>query len=237
MIAFEPFSPFPWLVHGFTLREKDLDVKGTRNEVLARLRESQGAVLESAGIAWNCLHVVEQVHGNKVVVQTKDLGESLFGKPVIKSPLLNKGLGEVGSEGYEKDADGLVTSVTGVALGIYVADCCAIFLVETERHAIGLLHSGRKGTEANIAREGVRELKMVSNGDPAKMIAVLSPCIHRCCYDVDFASEIERQLKAERVGEVWQHPDCTGCHLDRYYSYRREKGRTGRMLAFMMIRG
>ena len=214
MIAFEPFNPFPWLVHGFTTRQKRVNVHALRTEVRAGLQKAHQHLLKSNDIEPGDLCLAEQVHENgvEVVDGVADPAKSFPG------------------------VDGLVTSHTNVPLGIYVADCCAIFLVETERHAIGLLHSGRKGTEANIAREGVRELETVSDGDPAKMIAVLSPCIHGCCYDVDFVSEIERQLKAERVGEVWQHPDCTGCHLDRYYSYRKEKGQTGRMLAFMMIR-
>ena len=216
MIRFPLLERFSWLVHGFTVRQEGVDVNAGRGEVLARLRENHRKILDSQGVEVERLRLAEQVHGNRVAVVDGIAANS-------------------GSYRPAPNADGLVTASQGIPLGIYVADCCAIYLVEHEKRGIGLLHSGRKGTEGNIAREGVQRLVEICGGHAKNMVAVLSPCIHACCYDVDFVSEIERQLKGEGVGEVWRHPDCTGCRLDRYYSYRKEKGRTGRMLAFMGI--
>jgi copper oxidase (laccase) domain-containing protein len=36
------------------------------------------------------------------------------------------------------------------------------------------------------------------------------------------------------VREIRDEGICTACHLDEYYSYRREKGKTGHMLALVM---
>lgn len=196
------------------MREPGVDVNAERAEVLARLGRSHRRILESCGIQMGGLRVGEQVHGNRVAAVGAD---------------------GVASHTPVPGVDGLVTTQRGVALGVYVADCCAVYLVETERRAVALLHSGRKGTEGNIAREGVRRLVEACAGKAPRVVAALGPCIHSCCYDVDFVSEIERQLGVEGVGEVWRHPDCTGCRMDRYYSYRKEKGRTGRMLAFLGI--
>ena len=220
LLVFPQLKCFPWLSHGFTLRQNGIDVNVAREEVIERLQTKHQKLLESQGIPWKYLQLGEQVHGNKVIVlHPKNTGVSVCSPQTVHS-----------------DADGLVTAICDVPIGIYVADCCAVFLVETKQRAIGLLHSGRKGTEANIVAEGIKQLKTVCGSQSAEISAFLSPCIHGCCYDVDFVSEIELQLRAEGAGEIWQHPDCTGCHLDRYYSYRREKGCTGRMLAFMMIR-
>lgn len=210
VVTFAELSALPWLVHGFTARVPGLDVKVDRALALERLRQSHQEVLAQRGMSLETMRFAEQVHGAKVARAT-------FANREI-SP----------------NVDGLVTDEAGLGLGIYVADCCAIFLVDRRSKAIGLLHSGRKGTDANIAMEGETQLLEFSGGRPEDVIAALSPCIHGCCYDSDFCSQIEEQLRALRVGAVVRHPDCTGCRQDRYYSYRKEQGRTGRMLAFMM---
>ncbi len=217
LIVFPCLNCFTWLVHGFTTRVEGIDVSAaSRNKALASLQKQHQTILKSRGIGAGYLCFSEQVHGNKVAT-IHHFGVALGNSPV-------------------RGADGLVTAKPNIALGVHVADCCAVFLVETKRRAIGLLHSGRKGTEANIVHEGVQQLKMVCDGRGHDIVAALSPCIRSCCYDVDFVSEVERQLREEGVGVIWRHPDCTGCHTGRYYSYRKEKGCTGRMLAFMMIR-
>jgi copper oxidase (laccase) domain-containing protein len=52
---------------------------------------------------------------------------------------------------------------------------------------------------------------------------------------VDFAREIVRQARAPGVEQVLDAGRCTACDLQRYYSYRAEKGRTGRMLALLAL--
>jgi copper oxidase (laccase) domain-containing protein len=70
---------------------------------------------------------------------------------------------------------------------------------------------------------------------PAELVAQLSPCIRPPQYEVDFAAEIGRQLRAAGVGEVADCGANTAADPERYYSYRMEKGRTGRLLALLMI--
>jgi copper oxidase (laccase) domain-containing protein len=133
------------------------------------------------------------------------------------------------------EADGLVTNDPSVCLGVYVADCCAIYLVDPERRAIGLLHSGRKGSELGIARAGVERMVAEYGCDPAGMIAQLSPCIRPPHYEVDFAAQIVAACREAGVGTIVDCGVCTACHPDRYYSYRLEQGRTGRMLAVLAL--
>jgi len=61
----------------------------------------------------------------------------------------------------------------------------------------------------------------------------LSPCIRPPHYEVDFAAEIVRQCRASGVKTIHDSGVCTACDLKRYYSYRAEKGKTGRMLALL----
>jgi hypothetical protein len=132
--------------------------------------------------------------------------------------------------------DALVTRDPNVLLGIHVADCCAVFLVDSERGTIGLVHSGKKGTELNVVGAAVRKMATEFGTDPADIVAQLSPCIRPPEYEVDFASEIIRELKQAGVNRVFDSGENTATDLKRFYSYRMEKGRTGRMLALLALK-
>src|SRR5258707_6817117 len=196
--------------HGFILRIPGLDVQTDRESALQRLKHYHHEQL--AKIGSRSLRLAEQVHGNGVATI------------------------DAGSAAKTKEVDGLVTMDPKVVLGIYVADCCAIFLLDPIRRVIGLLHSGKKGTEQNIAGAAVRKLRTDFQSEPKDLIAVLSPCIRPPYYEVNFAQSIIAQLRAESVNEIYDNGENTGADLTRFYSYRMEKGRTGRMLAYLALR-
>jgi copper oxidase (laccase) domain-containing protein len=72
--------------------------------------------------------------------------------------------------------------------------------------------------------------------NPDDLIAQLSPCIRPPYYEVDFAAEIVAQLEGCGVSQVFDSGENTGSDLSRFYSYRMEKGLTGRMLALLALR-
>jgi len=133
-------------------------------------------------------------------------------------------------------ADGLLTKLRNVSLGIYVADCCAVYLVDPVRHAIGLVHSGKKGTELGIVGRAIDLMRSRFGTVPQDLVVQLSPCIRPPHYEIDFAADIVRSCEERGVVNVHDSGVCTACDLERYYSYRAEKGRTGRMLALLAIR-
>jgi copper oxidase (laccase) domain-containing protein len=69
--------------------------------------------------------------------------------------------------------------------------------------------------------------------NPRDLVVQLSPCIRPPHYEIDFAAEIVSQCRAAGVMEIHDSGVCTACDLHRYYSYRAEKGKTGRMLALI----
>lgn len=206
---FPALSALPGIRHGFTLRVPGLDVRTDRQSALARLEDYHSEARAEFGP--RRFYTAEQIHGGRVAVVGRDSAPEAQG------------------------VDGLITQDPGGLLGIYVADCCAIFLVDTQRPAIGLVHSGRKGTELNIAGAAVCQMSEQFGTDPADLVVQLSPCIRPPYYDVDFAAEIQRQLRAAGVKQVFDTGENTGADLDRFYSYRVEKGRTGRMLALLTL--
>ena len=131
--------------------------------------------------------------------------------------------------------DALITREKNLSLVIRVADCGPVWIHCGKTGGIGLVHSGRKGTEAGVVSATIRRMKEEFGSNPQEMLAFLGPCIRPPYYDVDFASEIVRQLKVEKVRKVVDSGLCTAADLGRFYSYRAEKGQTGRHFALLAI--
>lgn len=207
---FEPLSGVPGLSAAFIPRIPDVDVVVDRATALYRLAPSHAAYLVARGLDANRLALAEQIHGDLVAV--------------------------AGEPGMHAGADALVTGARGLALGIYVADCAAVYLADRKGRAIGLVHSGRAGTSKNIVGRTIRLLGDVFGVDPCDLVAEVSPCIRPPLYESDFAAEIARQARAAGVADVRDSGICTGSRVDLYYSYRVERGQTGRMLAVLCLR-
>lgn len=202
----------PGVRHAFLCRVPGIDTGVERTEALRRLDESHAEARRELGFGAMPLATAQQVHGSRVAVV--DAGPEL--RP---------------AEG----ADGLVTNARGVALGIYVADCCAVYLVDPVRGAIGLAHSGKKGTELGIAAVAIEKMRENFGSQPCDLVAQLSPCIRPPDYEVDFAARIAEQCRECGVEKVFDCGKNTAADLARYYSYRAEHGKTGRMLALLAL--
>ena len=197
--------------HGFVRRIPGIDVATDRAAALDRLDAAHRAIRAELGCGEMPFVTAEQIHGNSVAIVAQPLSE----------------------DRCFAGADGLITNQADVSLGIYVADCCAIFLVDPVASCIGLVHSGRKGTELAIVTRAIDEMRGRFGSRPGDLVVQLSPCIRPPHYEVDFAAEIVRQVRAAGVRQVHDSGRCTACDLERYYSYRAEKARTGRMLALL----
>lgn len=211
MTSFPALDAIPGIRAGFTGRVPGLDMNVGREEALARLKRPHENALASAGLADAVFATAEQVHGNLVAEVSPDSHFPVAG------------------------ADGLLTTSPGVCLGIYVADCAAVYLADRSGRGIALVHSGKKGTELGIAPLAVGSLCRAALTTPSNLVAQISPCIRPPQYEIDFAAEIVRQLRLAGVGEIHDCGTCTASRPEDFYSYRREMGFTGRMLAFMAI--
>jgi copper oxidase (laccase) domain-containing protein len=129
--------------------------------------------------------------------------------------------------------DALITRQKNLSLVIRVADCGPVWIHCEKTGAIGLVHSGRKGTEAGVVGATIRRMREEFGSEPSSMLALLGPCIRPPHYDVNFAGEILRQLEREKVGKVVDSGLCTASDLTRFYSYRAERGQTGRHFAVL----
>ncbi|MEM9018709.1 MAG: laccase domain-containing protein, partial [Verrucomicrobiota bacterium] len=200
------------LVHGFITRHPDIDVKTDRETALQRLEEHHIDQLRELGIVRSHLATGEQVHGNHVEVCDPDRGAV-----DTKFP----------------ETDGLATKTAGQYLGIFVADCGAVFVADPEKKACAVVHSGKKGTEYQIGPEAISLMQEHYGSRPEDLIVQLAPCIRPPVYEIDFAAQIVSDCIEAGVPEAQVHDCgvCTTSDLERYYSYRVEMGRTGRLFA------
>ena len=209
--SFPALDAIPGIRAAFTRRVPGLDVCLDREDALERLKSFQLMARTDAGLDGMTFATAGQVHGNRVSAVSAD---SHFPVP---------------------GADGLLTTVPGICLGIYVADCAAVFLADRSARGIALVHSGKKGTELGIVTSATNALCAATGAAPSDLVAQVSPCIRPPHYEINFAAKIVRQLQDLGVGEVQDCGTCTASHPHMYYSYRMEKGRTGRMLAMLAI--
>ena len=166
-------------------------------------------ILQEAGLPENYV-MGEQTHGAGVaVVGLRDRGRVVPG------------------------VDGLVTMEKNLSLVIRVADCGPIWIRCKKTGAIGLVHSGRKGTEAGVVQVAIRKMRDEYGAEVRDMVALLGPCVRPPHYEVNFAAEIIRQLEREGVGQIVDSGLCTAQDMKRFYSYRAEKGKTGRHFALL----
>lgn len=196
----------------FVPRIAGVEVCHDKWATLDRLEPHHRTAVAEMGFAWEDLWRAEQVHGDGVAVVPADCSERMV--PAV---------------------DGLLTATPGVVLGIYVADCAALYLVDRRSGALGLVHSGRKGTEAEIVVRAIAEMERSFGSRPADLEVAIAPCIRPPNYEVDIVEALEAQLRVAGVpGEqVSTSGVCTGEAVADYYSYRIERGCTGRMLALL----
>jgi polyphenol oxidase len=210
-LTFPALSALPGFNHCFVLRSSETPVDGERAEVLTRLRPVYLETVKQMGHEAADFCEAEQVHGPEIAI--------------IESIPATLSLG----------ADGLVTQNPKAVLGIYVADCCAVYLADPVTKAFGVVHAGRKGAELGIVKRAIEIMALHFNTRAANVIVQLSPCIRPPDYEVDFAAQVRDQCIEAGILPEHLH-DCgqnTAADLKSFYSYRIEKGKTGRMLALL----
>lgn len=156
------------------------------------------------------------------------------------------------------DHDGLVTDVPGLLLTVVSADCALVLLADAKAGVVGACHSGWRGTVAGIVGETVRAMERLG---ATRVEAYVGPCISAEAFEVgdevaahfpeasvvrrpewprphvDLNADLRRQLAEAGVENVEAARACTVGGVDRFYSYRAEDGKTGRMVGFVGLRG
>lgn len=111
----------------------------------------------------------------------------------------DKGKGIVKPRDY-KDIDGLITNEPGIALATFYADCVPLYIVDPVHHAIGLSHSGWRGTVKRMGAVTLKKMEEEYGTKPQDVYVAIGPSICQDCYEVskDVADEFREAFLAQR---------------------------------------
>lgn len=82
------------------------------------------------------------------------------------------------------DIDGLITNEKGIVLATYYADCVPLLIVDTKNKAIGLSHSGWRGTVGKIGKVTIEKMGELYGTKPEDIVACIGPSICQKCYEI-----------------------------------------------------
>lgn len=105
----------------------------------------------------------------------------------------DEGKGVIRQRDYT-DVDGLITDVPGLTLVTLYADCVPLYLVDPVRRAIGLSHSGWRGTVKGMGAVTLKAMKEAFGTEPGDVIAAIGPSICKDCFEV--GEEVVREFEA-----------------------------------------
>lgn len=153
----------PGVLAGFTSRAggtstgpwRGLNVGSHVGDDPAAVRRNRLAVDRAVGVP---VVFATQVHGRDVRVVT--------------------GVDDAGAE-----VDGLVTTSTTLAVGVYVADCAPVLLADPVARVVAAAHAGRPGLVAGVLQATV-EAMVRAGAEPARVRAAVGPCIAAASYEV-----------------------------------------------------
>jgi len=195
------------------------------------VKQNRKLFFDKLGIDEKDIATSKLVHGNKVLVAKAAVRE----------------------DGY----DAVITNVAGIFAVVSVADCTPILIYDAKNKAVGAVHAGWRSTAAYIISETLKGMHDNYGTLGKDCLAFIGACICEKAFEVgeEVAVQFEDDvkifdkdkgkyfvdLKAEnrkqliKAGVLEQNIEisqfCTVLNNDRFYSYRKEKGKTGRMLA------
>lgn len=189
-----PYLEYPILAetgivkHGFSTRlggvSKEyfstMNLSFTRGDNEADVRENFRRITAAIGVDCENLVFSQQTHTTNVRVVTEE----------------DRGMGFTKKLEYT-DVDGLVTNVPGICLVTFYADCVPLYFVDPVKKAIGLSHSGWRGTVGKIGKVTVEMMKKEYGSDPKDIIAAVGPSICQDCYEVseDVIMQFQKNFK------------------------------------------
>jgi YfiH family protein len=196
----------------------------------------RGEFLQWLGLRPEALVMVKQVHESKVVVAENP--DRAF---------------------LETAADGIVTQVPGLVLGIRTADCVPVLFWDPVRKVAGIAHGGWKGVKDGIINQMLKTFEKKFKTRFSNLRIAIGPSIRRCHYEVgkeflgyfpgfyfakdalkghlDLVGVIKSRLVKRGVPED-QIDDtglCTVCENAKFFSYRMESQTRERTLSVISI--
>lgn len=244
------------IVHGFSTRMggvspapfDSLNFSTSRDDKNENVLRNYRVFCDAFDIDPASLVVVNHEHGNNIVRVTRDdRGRGIY-------------------NGQLPFCDGMITDDPEVTLVTLHADCCCVYLFDPVARAIGLAHAGWKGTFKRVGQRLAEKLISEFRSDPKNLVAAIGPGISFDLFEVeteiadDFAREFDHEgiKKPGKPGKAYVditaalmiqlldagvQPQnicamdiCTFTRDDLFYSYRRDRTKTGAMIGYLALK-
>lgn len=192
-----PYLSYPLLEqtgmvkHCFTTRQggvsqgifKSLNLSFTRGDDREAVEENFRRVSQVLGTRYEDFVLTDQTHTTNV----RRVGKEDAGKGITR-------------ERDYTDVDGLITNEPGLVLSTFYADCVPLYFADTKNRAIGLSHSGWRGTVGRMGRATLEAMRREFGTKPEEVICAIGPSICQDCYEVsqDVAEEFIREFPRHR---------------------------------------
>lgn len=155
------------------------------------------------------------------------------------------------------DGDAIITTSKNVPVGVFTADCVPILIGDRKGRVAAAVHAGWRGTFSNIVGKVINYIVEKLGIEVENIIVALGPAIGPCCFEVGksvsdnfqfveirngklFVDLFDENIK--HIGEAGVLEEniscsrlCTFCSKERFYSYRRDDGKTGRLGTFIEL--
>lgn len=162
-----------------------LNLSFDRGDDPAKVLENFKRIGASMGVAVEDMVLSKQTHTTNVRVVTEE----------------DKGKGVIRERDYT-DVDGMITNVPGICLVTSYADCVPLYFVDPVKKAIGLSHSGWRGTVGKIGKNTVQLMQENFGSKPEDLLAAVGPSVCMDCYEV--SEDVIGQFKEAFESKYWQ---------------------------------
>lgn len=179
------------ILHGFSTRLggvsegifAGMNLSFTRGDEESAVRENYHRIADAIGFPYENIVLSDQTHTTNVRLVTEQ----------------DKGNGITRKKSFF-DTDGLITNIPEIVLATSYADCVPLFFVDPIHRAIGLSHSGWRGTVGRMGEKTLLQMKEAFGTKPEEVIAAIGPSICMDCYEVSedvadaFSHEFEKDI-------------------------------------------
>lgn len=194
-LSFEVLDKMDFIINGFSTRlggvssgeYESMNLTFTRGDDSKKVSENFRRIANALGVRTEDMVYAAQTHTTNV----------------LKVGASHKGMGIVRERNFH-DIDGLITDEPGVCLVTSYADCVPLYIVDTVHRAIGLSHSGWRGTVNGIGAVTLMAMQEAYGTRAEDVIVCIGPSICKNCYEVgeDVAGEFAQKYDSNQQKDI-----------------------------------
>lgn len=228
IIAAQTSREHPFRLPQQALTTNDLNISEEENEL------NKSHFLKTLGINENQIAYAKQIHDDAIAI--------------VEWPIFIEGF------------DALITAKKNVFILVSIADCTPVLIYDSHNNAVAAIHAGWRGTVKKIVSKTLQAMNKQFGTIGKNCFAYIGTCISEYSFEVgaEVAQQFNEQFVIENNNKLFvnlksanQHQllqfgipaqqietsqNCTVINNDSYFSFRYEKGKTGRMFALIGVK-